>query len=72
MEMPVFKNFAYKHFYVETLVQILTSNKVNNLISKELYQKQNEFKFIQDILVTLMKIDFHCGDDIPFIHMTQY
>ena len=46
MEMPVFKNFAYKHFYVETLVQILTSNNVNNLISKELYQKQNEFKFI--------------------------
>ena len=46
MEMPVFKNFAYKHFDVETLVQILTSNKVNNLISKELYQKQNEFKFI--------------------------
>ena len=46
MEMPVFKNFAYKRFYVETLVQILTSNKVNNLISKELYQKQNEFKFI--------------------------
>ena len=46
MEMTVFKNFAYKHFYVETLVQILTSNKVNNLISKELYQKQNEFKFI--------------------------
>ena len=46
MEMPVFKNFANNHFYVETLDQILTSNKVNNLISKELYQKQNEFKFI--------------------------
>ena len=46
MKIPVFKNFAYKHFLVKTLVQISTSNEVNNLISKELYQKQNGFKFI--------------------------
>ena len=36
--MPVFKIFAYKHFFVKTLVQISTSTKVNYLISKELYQ----------------------------------
>ena len=46
MKMPVFKIFAYKHFFVKTLVQISTSTKVNHLISKELCQKQNGFKFI--------------------------
>ena len=46
MKMPVFKVFAHKHFFVKTLVQILTSAEVNHLISKELYQKQNDCKFI--------------------------
>ena len=46
MKMPVFKIFAYKHFFVKTLVQISTSTEVNHLISKELYQKQIGFKFI--------------------------
>ena len=46
MKMPVFKIFTYKHFFVKTLVQILTPTKVNHLITKELYQKQNGFKFI--------------------------
>ena len=46
MKMPVFKVFAYNHFFLKTLVQISTSAKVNHLISKELYQKQNGFKFI--------------------------
>ena len=41
MKMPVFKIFAYKHFFLKTLVQISTSTEVNHLISKELYQKQN-------------------------------
>ena len=45
-EMPVFKIFAYKHVFVKTLVQISTSTKVNYLISIELYQKQNGYKFI--------------------------
>ena len=58
--MPV---FAYKHFFVKTFVQISTSTEVNHLISKKLYQKQNGFKFIQEIFVALMKIDFHYGDD---------
>ena len=69
MKMPVFNIFAYKHFFIKTLVQISTSTKVNYLISKELYQKQNGFKLIYEILVALMKIDLHCGDDTPFIHM---
>ena len=64
MKMPVFKIFAYKHFFVITLVQISTS-------TKGLYQKQNGFKFISEILVTLTKIDLHCEDHIPFIHMIQ-
>ena len=72
MKMPVFKIFAYKHFFVKTLVQISTSTEVNHLISKELYQKQNGLKFIQEILVALMKIDFHYGDDTSFIQMIQY
>ena len=46
MKMPVFKIFAYKYFFGETLVQISTSTEVHYLISKELYQKQNGFKFI--------------------------
>ena len=46
MKMPVFKVFAHKQFFVKTLVQILTSAEVNHLISKELYQKQNDCKFI--------------------------
>ena len=46
MKMLVFKIFAYKHFFVKTLVQISTSTEVNHLISKELYQKQIGFKFI--------------------------
>ena len=66
---PVFKVFVYKHF-VKSLVQISTSTEVNHLISKELYNKQNGFKFIQQLLVALIKIDLHCGDDTPFIHMT--
>ena len=39
MKMPVFKIFAYKHFFVKTLVQISTSTEVNHLISKELYNR---------------------------------
>ena len=46
MKMPVFKMFAYKRFFVKFLVQISTSTKKNHLISKELYQKQNGFKFM--------------------------
>ena len=67
MKMPVFKVFAYKLFFVKTVVQISTWAKVNHLISKELHQKQSGFKFILEILVSLMKIDFHYGDD-TFIH----
>ena len=26
--------------------------------------------YLKEILVALMKIDFHCGDDTSFIHMT--
>ena len=60
------------------MVQISTSTEVNHLISKILYQKQNgldkqnRYNFIQEILVALMKIDFHYGDDTSFIHMTLY
>ena len=43
MKMPVFKIFVYKHFFVKTVVEISSSTKVNHLISKELYQKQNGF-----------------------------
>ena len=46
MKIPVFKIFAYKHFFVKTLVQISTPTELNHLISKELYKKQNGFKFI--------------------------
>ena len=46
MKMSVSKVFAYKYFFVKTLVQISTSTEVNHLISKELYHKQNGFKFI--------------------------
>ena len=46
MKMPVFKIFAYKHFFVKTVVRIASSIKVNHLISKELHQKQNGFKLI--------------------------
>ena len=46
MKMPVFKVVPYKHFFVKTLVQISTLTKVHHLISEELYQKQNGFKFI--------------------------
>ena len=70
MKMPIFKVFTYKRFFVKTLVQISTSTKTNHLISKELYQKQNGFKFMHEILVSLMKLEFHYGDDTPFIHMT--
>ena len=70
MKMPVLKVFAYKHFFVKTLVQISTSTEVNHLISKALYQTQNGFKFIQEIFVSLMKIDFHYGHNTSFIHMT--
>ena len=45
-----------------------TSTEVNHLISKELHQKQNKFKFIYEI--ALMKIEFHYGDDISFIYIT--
>ena len=69
MKMPIFKVFTYKRFFVKTLVQISTSTKTNHLISKELYQKQNGFKFMHEILVSLMKLEFHYGDDTPFIHM---
>ena len=65
MKMPVFKVFAYKDFFVKTLVQISTSTEVNHLISKELYQKQIGFKFIKEIVVALMKIGLHCIDDTP-------
>ena len=41
---PVFKIFGYKH--CETVIRISSSIEVNHLISKELYQKQNGFKFI--------------------------
>ena len=61
--MPVFKIFAYEDVFAKTLVQISTSTEVNHLTSKELYQKQNGFKFIQEIVVALMKIDLHCVDD---------
>ena len=44
MQMSVFKIFAYNHFFVKTVVRISSSIKVNHLITKELYQKQNEFK----------------------------
>ena len=45
--MPVFKIFAYKHFFCEkTVVRIASSIKVNHLMSKELHQKQNGFKLI--------------------------
>ena len=70
MKMPIFKVFTYKRFFVKTLVQISTSTKTNHLISKELYQKQNGFKFMHEILVSLMKLEFHYGDDTPFIHVT--
>ena len=50
MKMPVFKIFAYKHFFVKTVFKLVG---VNHLISKELYQKQNGFKFIYEILVAL-------------------
>ena len=70
--MSVSKVFAYKYFFVKTLVQISTSTEVNHLISKELYHKQNGFKFIQEILVALVKTDFHYGDDTSFIPMTKY
>ena len=63
--MPVFKIFAYEHVFAKTVVQISTSTEVNHLINKELYQKQNGFKFIQEIVVALMKIDPHCVDDTP-------
>ena len=55
---------------VAMYVTISTSTKTNHLISKELYQKQNGFKFMHEILVSLMKLEFHYGDDTPFIHMT--
>ena len=67
MKMPIFEILAYKHFFVKTLVQISTSTEVNHLISKELYNKQNGFRFIQELLVALIKIDLHCGDDTPFV-----
>ena len=70
MKMPILKIFAYKHFFVKILVQISTTSEVNHLISKELHQKQNGFKFLQEILVALIKIDLHCGDDTPFIQVT--
>ena len=63
--MPVFKIFAYEHVFAKTLVQISTSTELNHLINKELYQKQNGFKFIWEIVVALMKIDPHCVDDTP-------
>ena len=44
--MPVFKIFAYEHVFAKTVVQISASTEVNHLINKELYQKQNGFKFI--------------------------
>ena len=53
MKMLVWKIFAYKHLFVRILVQISISTEVNHLISKELYQKQNGFKFIEEILVAL-------------------
>ena len=45
MKMFVFKIFAYKHF-VKTVIRISSSFEINHLISKELYQKQNGFKFM--------------------------
>ena len=60
MKMPIFEILAYKHFFVKTLVQISTSTEVIHLIIKELYQKQNGFKVVWEILVALMKINFHC------------
>ena len=54
--MPILKIFAYKQFFVKTLVQISTSSEVNHLISKELHQKQNGSKFLQKILVALIKV----------------
>ena len=60
MKMPIFEILAYKHFFVKALVQISTSTEVIHLIIKELYQKQNGFKVIWEILVALMKINFHC------------
>ena len=53
MKIPVFKIFAYKQFFVKTVIRISHSMKVNHLISKKLYQKQNGFKFIQETLVAL-------------------
>ena len=35
-----------------------------------LHQKQNGFKFLQEILVAFIKTDLHCGDDTPFIQVT--
>ena len=71
MKMSVFKIFAYEHF-VKTVIRISSSFEINHLISKELYQKQNGFKFIQEILVALHEIDFRCGEDTSFNYMTQY
>ena len=68
--MPILKIFAYKNFFVKILVQISTTSEVNHLISKELHQKQNGFKFLQEILVALIKINLHCRDDTPFIQVT--
>ena len=42
--MLVFKFFAYKHFFVETLVEISSGTKVNHSISKK---KISEAKWIQ-------------------------
>ena len=44
MKMPVFNFFAYKHFFVETLVQISSWTKLNHLISKKII---SEVKWIQ-------------------------
>ena len=46
MKMPVFKVFAFKHFFVKTSVQISTSTEVNHLKGTKLHKKQNGFKFI--------------------------
>ena len=71
MKMPVCKIFAYKHFFVKTVIWVSSSVVVNHLIRKELYQKQNGFKFMK-FWLHCMKIDFHCREDTSFIHMTQY
>ena len=52
-ENASFRIFAYKHIFVKTLVRISSSIKVNHLIIKKLYQKQNGLKFILEILVAL-------------------